>query len=72
MVKVAIVQMKSSIDKVENLTFSLEQIKKAGNEKAQIICFPEFQMAFSPNSQSSKALFSISPGGYPAIVGYHS
>jgi len=60
MVKVAIVQMKSSIDKVENLTFSLEQIKKAGNEKAQIICFPEFQMAFSPNSQSSKALFSIS------------
>ena len=60
MVKVAIVQMKSSVDKVENLTFSLEQIKKAGNEKAQVICFPEFQMAFSPNSQSSKELFSIS------------
>src|SRR5919107_516150 len=60
MVKVAIVQMKSSVDKVDNLTFSLEQIKKAGNEKAQIICFPEFQMAFSPNSQSSKELFSIS------------
>jgi len=60
MVKVAIVQMKSSIDKAENLTFSLKQIKKAGNEKAQIICFPEFQMAFSPNSQSSKELFSIS------------
>ena len=60
MVKVAIVQMKSSIDKAENLTFSLEQIKKAGNEKAQIICFPEFQMAFSPTSQSSKELFSIS------------
>jgi predicted amidohydrolase len=60
MVKVAIVQMKSSVDKEENLTFSLEQIKKAGNEKAQIICFPEFQMAFSPTSQSSKELFSIS------------
>jgi deaminated glutathione amidase len=60
MVKVAIVQMKSSVDKAENLTFSLEQIKKAGTEKAQIICFPEFQMAFSPNSQSSKELFSIS------------
>ena len=60
MVKVSVVQMKSSVNKDENLIFSLEQIEKAGRKKAQIICFPEFQMAFSPNSQTSKELFSIS------------
>ncbi len=60
MVKVAIVQMKSSINKDKNLTFSLEMIKEAQRKKAQIICFPEFQMAFSPNSQTSRELFSIS------------
>ena len=60
MVKVAIVQMKSSVNKDKNLTFSLEMIKEAQRKKAQIICFPEFQMAFSPNSQTSRELFSIS------------
>ncbi len=60
MVKVSIVQMKSSLNKDENLLFSQEQIEKAGRKNAKIICFPEFQMAFSPNSQTSKELFSIS------------
>jgi deaminated glutathione amidase len=60
MVKVSIVQMKSSFNKDENLLFSQEQIEKAGRKNAQLICFPEFQMAFSPNSQTSKELFSIS------------
>ncbi len=60
MVEVAIVQMKSSLNKDENLKFSLEQIKEARRKKAHIICFPEFQMAFSPNSQSTKELFSVS------------
>jgi deaminated glutathione amidase len=60
MVKVAIVQMKSSVNKDKNLAFSLEMIKEAQRKKAQIICFPEFQMAFSPNSQTSRELFSIS------------
>jgi deaminated glutathione amidase len=59
-VEVAIVQMKSSENKDENLKFSLEQIREARKKKAQIICFPEFQMAFSPSSQSNKELFSIS------------
>jgi deaminated glutathione amidase len=59
-VVVAIVQMKSSLNKDENLKSSLDQIKEAGKKKAQIICFPEFQMAFSPNSQSTKELFSVS------------
>jgi predicted amidohydrolase len=60
MVKVAIVQMKSSVNKDKNLTFSLEAIKEAREKNAQIVCFPEFQMAFSPNSQTSRELFLIS------------
>jgi predicted amidohydrolase len=60
MVKVAIVQMKSSVNKDENLTFSLEAIKEARGKNAQIVCFPEFQMAFSPTSQTSRELFLIS------------
>src|SRR5919112_4498167 len=60
MVGVAIVQMKSSVSKDENLKFSLEQIREARKKKAKMICFPEFQMAFSPNSQSTKELFSVS------------
>ncbi len=60
MVKVSIVQMKSSMNKDENLTFSMEQVKEAGKKNVQIICFPEFQMAFSPLYQTSKDLFSIS------------
>ncbi len=60
MVRVSIVQMKSSPDKEENLAFSLEQIEQSARKEAKIICFPEFQMSFSPQSQSSKELFSIS------------
>lgn len=60
MVKVSIVQMKSSMDKEENLQYSLEQIKESAKNSAKIICFPEFQMSFSPSSQSSEELFSLS------------
>ncbi len=60
MVKTAIVQMKSSIDKDENLKFSLDQIEEAKIKKAKMVCFPEFQMAFSPVDQSAKDLYSLS------------
>lgn len=60
--------MKSSVNKDENLIFSLQQIEKAGRKKAQMICFPEFQMAFSPNSQTSKELFSISESVHGTFV----
>jgi predicted amidohydrolase len=60
MVKVAIVQMKSSVNKDKIITFCLEAIKLAREKKAQIACFPEFQMAFSPYSQTSRELFLIS------------
>ncbi|HEY6535969.1 MAG TPA: carbon-nitrogen hydrolase family protein [Candidatus Nitrosocosmicus sp.] len=60
MVKISIVQMKSSVNKDENLVYSLDLVEEAGRKNAEMICFPEFQMAFSPSSQTSKELFSIS------------
>jgi predicted amidohydrolase len=56
---VALVQMKSSEDKDENLKLSLDFVKEAAKKKASLICFPEFQMAFSPGSQSAKELTKI-------------
>jgi deaminated glutathione amidase len=56
--RVAVVQMKSSTDKEENLRISLDFIKEGARKKARLICFPEFQMAFSAK-QSSKQLADI-------------
>jgi deaminated glutathione amidase len=56
---VAIVQMKSSTDKKENLKTSLDFVKEAARRKAGLICFPEFQMAFSSAKQSSKQLTNV-------------
>ena len=52
----AIVQMKSSANKEENLRISLDFVEDAAKRKARLICFPEFQMAFSSARQSSKQL----------------
>lgn len=57
--KAAIVQMKSSIDKEQNLDYSLKLINEAANKKARIICFPEFQMAYSPPEQKLESLHKI-------------
>lgn len=57
--RVAVVQMKSDTDKYKNLAQTLDYIKEARGKKAQIICFPEFQMAFSPSYQSPKELTEI-------------
>jgi predicted amidohydrolase len=57
--KAAIVQMKSSIDKELNLAHSLKLINEASKKKARLICFPEFQMAYSPPEQKSESLHKI-------------
>ena len=59
MEKVAIVQMRSSEDKQENLRRSIEFIAGAAGEGAGLVCFPEFQMAFSPGSQPADQLANI-------------
>lgn len=54
--KVAVVQMKSSERKVENLSTSIEYISRAAASKANTICFPEFLMSFSPAEQDVEIL----------------
>lgn len=56
---VAIVQMRSSEDKMENLQLSVDFIGEAAKKKSNLICFPEFQMAYSPVSQSANQLSEI-------------
>src|SRR5919199_552230 len=56
---VAIVQMRPSEDKRENMKLSLDFVKEAARKKASLVCFPEFQMAFSPRNQSVKMLTKI-------------
>ena len=59
MASVAVVQFRSSQDKQENLRASIDYIVQAADKKADMICFPEFQMAFSPASQSPVELSKI-------------
>jgi predicted amidohydrolase len=57
--RAAIVQMKSSEDKEHNLDYSVKLINEAAKKKARLICFPEFQMAYSPPEQKSESLYKI-------------
>jgi len=57
--RTALVQMKSSVDKNQNLSYSLKLIGRAAQKKAQLICFPEFQMAYSPAEQKPETLHEI-------------
>jgi deaminated glutathione amidase len=57
--KIAVVQMKSSTIKSENLKLSVDYIRQAAKKKVELICFPEFQMAYSPLKQTAKELSTI-------------
>ena len=57
--RAAIVQMKSSVDKEHNLDYSVKLINEAAKKKARLICFPEFQMAYSPAEQKPESLHKI-------------
>lgn len=59
MKRIALVQMRSSEDKQVNLEKSVDFIGEAVDKNADLICFPEFQMAFSPDSQSASELAGI-------------
>lgn len=51
--------MKSSEDKQDNLRRSVAYIEQAAAGKAQMVCFPEFQMAFSPSAQTAADLSKL-------------
>jgi len=57
--RTALVQMKSSLHKEENLAHSLRLIKQAAENNAQLVCFPEFQMAYSPPEQKREQLYQV-------------
>ena len=57
--RAAIVQMKSSSNKQENLKTSIKYIKEAADRQVDYIFFPEFQMAFSSNKQTVDELYTI-------------
>jgi deaminated glutathione amidase len=57
--RIALVQMRSSEDKQDNLDKSIGFIAEAAGKGADLVCFPEFQMAFSPGSQSAAQLANI-------------
>ena len=57
--RAAVVQMKSSVNKEQNLAYSLNLINEAVKNKAQLICFPEFQMSYSPAEQKPEELHKI-------------
>jgi deaminated glutathione amidase len=59
MSKIAIAQIKSSVDKKVNLRSALALIKEASGRGAELIAFPEFLMAFSPSSQSAEELAQV-------------
>jgi deaminated glutathione amidase len=51
--------MKSSLSKSDNLQLSIDYISEAAKKNAQLVCFPEFQMAYSPAEQTPKELLAI-------------
>lgn len=57
--RIAVVQMKSSVNKAENLRVSIDFIREAARHKAHLICFPEFQMAFSPTREPPNQLVDV-------------
>ena len=57
--RIVIVQIRSSEDKHENLKRSVDFVSEAAGKGADLVCFPEFQMAFSPGSQSASQLADI-------------
>ena len=71
--RTALVQMKSSVNKEQNLAYSLELINEAAKDRARLICFPEFQMAYSPPEQKPEALHKIAEkmnGNFVSTLSY--
>ena len=69
--KIAIVQMKSSENKQDNLKVSIKFIDEASAKGASLVFFPEFQMAFSPARQSARQLSEIAEaleGGFVSSI----
>lgn len=56
MSRVAVVQMRCSTEKDENLKIAIRYIGEAKRKGARLVAFPEFLMAYSPKNQPASAL----------------
>ena len=54
--RVAVVQIKASVRKDENLRKATDYIREAKKKNADLVAFPEFLMAYSPGDQSAEEL----------------
>jgi predicted amidohydrolase len=68
MIKIAIAQFQSSVDKNVNLQAALELIDQAKRRGAAMIAFPEFLMAYSPAGQSAAALSEVAESTDGAFI----
>jgi len=59
MTKIAVVQLKASTNKTENLEKILDFIRYAANKGAQLCAFPEFRMLYTTSKQSPRELASL-------------
>ena len=59
MSRIALVQLRASVHKDENLKVAIDYIKEAKSKKVDLVTFPEFLMAYSPTSQPIEELSEI-------------
>ena len=59
MIRIALAQISSSVDKHVNLKLAQDLIVEAKSKDAQMLAFPEFLMAFSPASQTAEELAAL-------------
>ncbi len=56
---IALAQLRASVHKEENLGTAIEYVGEAKSKRASLVAFPEFLMAYSPESQSAEELSEI-------------
>ena len=59
MTKIAVIQLKASTNKDQNLKKILSHIKSAAKKGADLCAFPEFMMFYTNSSQTSSQLASL-------------
>lgn len=56
---IALAQLRASVHKEENLRVAIDCVREAKSKRASLVVFPEFLMAYSPESQSAQELSEI-------------
>ncbi len=65
---IALAQLRASVHKEENLKTAIDCVGEAKSKRASLVAFPEFLMAYSPESQSAQALSEMAEGIHGPFV----